>query len=61
MAKGMRLRPLQTDDHPGGDRWREHASPSLIWKTKQTYREKDQIDQIFLRKLLEDRGEWSVT
>ena len=38
-----------------------YASPSLLWKTKQTYREKDQIDQIFLRKLLEDRGEWPVT
>lgn len=37
-----------------------YASPSLLWKTKQTYREKDQIDQIFLRKLLEDRGEWPV-
>ncbi len=37
-----------------------YASPSLLWKTKQTYREKDKIDQIFLRKLLEDRGEWPV-
>lgn len=36
------------------------ASPILLWKTKQTFREKDQIDQIFLRKLLEDRGEWPV-
>ncbi len=36
-------------------------SPILLWKTKQTFREKDQIDQIFLRKLLEDRGEWPVT
>ncbi len=36
------------------------ASPKLLWKTKQTYREKDAIDRIFLRKLLEDRGEWPV-
>jgi hypothetical protein len=36
------------------------ASPVLLWKTKQTFREKDQIDKIFLRKLLEDRGEWPV-
>ena len=36
------------------------ASPILLWKTKQTFREKDQIDRAFLRKLLEDRGEWPV-
>lgn len=36
------------------------ASPKLLWKTKQTYREKDAIDRIFLKKLLEDRGEWPV-
>ena len=36
------------------------ASPILLWKTKQTFREKDQIDRVFLRKLLEDRGEWPV-
>lgn len=36
------------------------ASPALLWKTKQTYREKDEIDRSFLRKLLEDRGEWPV-
>ena len=36
------------------------ASPKLLWKTKQTYREKDAIDRSFLRKLLEDRGEWPV-
>ncbi|MBC8128563.1 MAG: hypothetical protein H8M99_15600 [Gloeobacteraceae cyanobacterium ES-bin-144] len=36
------------------------ASPTLLWKTKQTYREKDEIDRSFLRKLLEDRGEWPV-
>lgn len=29
-------------------------------KTKQTFREKDQIDRLFLRRLLEDRGEWPV-
>ena len=36
------------------------ASPALLWKTKQTYREKDAWDRGFLRKLLEDRGEWPV-
>lgn len=36
------------------------ASPALLWKTKQTYREKDEIDRVFLRKLLMDRGEWPV-
>jgi hypothetical protein len=36
------------------------ASPKLLWKTKQTYREKDAIDRVFLRKLLIDRGEWPV-
>jgi hypothetical protein len=36
------------------------ASPKLLWKTKQTYREKDAVDRIFPRKLLEDRGEWPV-
>ena len=36
------------------------ASPTLLWKTKQTYREKDALDRVFLRKLLEDRGEWPV-
>jgi hypothetical protein len=36
------------------------ASPTLLWITKQTYREKDEIDRIFLRKLLIDRGEWPV-
>lgn len=36
------------------------ASPILLWKTKRTSREKDQIDRLFLRKLLEDRGEWPV-
>ena len=36
------------------------ASPTLLWKTKQTHREKDAIDRSFLRRLLEDRGEWPV-
>ncbi|MBC7980381.1 MAG: hypothetical protein H7Y36_07450 [Armatimonadetes bacterium] len=36
------------------------ASPTLLWKTKQTFREKDEIDRSFLRKVLEDRGEWPV-
>jgi hypothetical protein len=47
--------------------YREHlgvlipfASPVLLWKTKQTYRAKDAVDRSFLRKLLEDRGEWPV-
>ena len=47
--------------------YREHlgiqipfASPMLLWKTKQTYREKDAVDRIFLKRLLEDRGEWPV-
>ena len=33
---------------------------NTLWKTKQTFREKDEIDRSFLRKLLEDRGEWPV-
>lgn len=37
-----------------------YASPTLLWKTKQTYREKDEIDLLYLRKLLQDRGEWPV-
>lgn len=36
------------------------ASPALLWKTKQTYREKDAVDRSFLHRLLEDRGEWPV-
>jgi hypothetical protein len=36
------------------------ASPALLWKTQQTYRDKDAVDRTFLRKLLEDRGEWPV-
>lgn len=48
--------------------YREHlgvmipfASPALLWKTKQTYREKDAVDRSFLQRLLQDRGEWPVT
>jgi hypothetical protein len=29
------------------------ASPLLLWKTKQTYREKDALDRAFLRQLLD--------
>ncbi len=36
------------------------ASPALLWKTKQTYREKDAWDRQFLKKLLIERGEWPV-
>ena len=36
------------------------ASPILLWKTKQTFREKDAMDRVFLRNLLEERGEWPV-
>ena len=35
-------------------------SLNLLWKTKQTFREKDAVDKSFPRKLLEDRGEWPV-
>ena len=33
------------------------ASPSLLWRTKQTFREKDKIDLIFLRRLFQELGE----
>lgn len=36
------------------------ASPALLWKTKQTFREKDAWDCTFLKKLLIERGEWPV-
>lgn len=36
------------------------ASPALLWKTKQTYRDKDAVGRAFLRRLLEERGEWPV-
>ncbi len=36
------------------------ASPALLWKTKQTFREKDAWDRKYLKKLLIDRGEWLV-
>ena len=37
-----------------------YASLRLLWKTKQTHREKDQIDCIFLRRLLEESGQWPL-
>lgn len=44
--------------------WREvrgvripFASARLLWKTKQTWREKDALDRAFLRKWFADRGE----
>jgi len=37
-----------------------YASLRLLWKTKQTHREKDQIDRIFLRRALEELGQWPV-
>ncbi len=58
---------LSYEDAKGMIQIREHcgvkipfASPTLLWKTKQTYREKDQLDRVFLRQLLMDRGEWPV-
>lgn len=33
------------------------ASARLLWKTKQTWREKDALDRAFLRKWFADRGE----
>lgn len=36
------------------------ASPTLLWLTKQTFREKDAWDRDYLKKLLIDRGEWPV-
>ena len=36
------------------------ASAKLLWKTKQTYRERDSIDRSFLSDVLKDRGEWPV-
>lgn len=33
------------------------ASPRLLWQTKQTFREKDRIDLLFLRRLFQERGE----
>lgn len=32
------------------------ASPQLLWKTKQTHREKDALDRRFLQKWFADRG-----
>lgn len=33
------------------------ASPALLWKTKQTWREKDALDRSFLRKWFADHGQ----
>lgn len=33
------------------------ASPRLLWRTKQTHRDKDKVDLAFLARLLESRGE----
>jgi hypothetical protein len=33
------------------------ASPQLLWRTKQTLRDKDKVDLAFLARLLESRGE----
>lgn len=33
------------------------ASPALLWRTKQTYREKDKLDLLFLDRLFRERGE----
>lgn len=33
------------------------ASAQLLWKTKQTYREKDALDRSFLRKWFADHGQ----
>jgi hypothetical protein len=33
------------------------ASPRLLWRTKQTLRDKDKVDLAFLARLLEGRGE----
>ncbi|MCW5551496.1 MAG: hypothetical protein KIS67_04940 [Verrucomicrobiae bacterium] len=32
------------------------ANPELLWKTKQTHREKDALDRIFLAELLKKKG-----
>lgn len=32
------------------------ANPKLLWKTKQTHREKDALDRIFLAELLKKKG-----
>ena len=36
------------------------ASPLLLWKTKQTYRDKDAVDRAFLQRVLEKTGDWPV-
>ena len=47
--------------------YREHlgvkipiASAKLLWKTKQTARDKDAVASSFLQRHLQDRGEWPV-
>ena len=32
------------------------ASAETLWRMKQTYRDKDEVDRVFLRRLLEERG-----
>ncbi len=32
------------------------ASPELLWRTKQTHREKDALDRTFLAELLKKKG-----
>ena len=34
------------------------ANPKLLWRTKQTHRDKDALDRTFLASLLKQRGEW---
>jgi hypothetical protein len=55
------------DDAKNLIEYREHlgvaipfASLQLLWKTKQTSREKDAMDRVFLQRELENRGEWPV-
>ena len=36
------------------------ADPRLLWRTKQTHRDKDALDRVFLAELLKQRGEWPV-
>jgi hypothetical protein len=33
------------------------ANPRLLWRTKDTVRDKDKVDRAFLAALLSDRGE----
>ena len=36
------------------------VDPKLLWRTKQTHRDKDALDRVFLAELLKQRGEWPV-